>query len=145
MTYGQSKFVASPGIEASYLFNSYLGINLGFGLYIQNPDYLQVSSIIHEASAGFYSANIGLSSYLYKSEIHSVGIITGMKFYYGPDYRKLLYYEEGAYNIYYDGASLKPEYGLDLGVFYTYKYLSLLAKWDFARNRFRIGFGYIFK
>lgn len=144
VTYGQSKFVASPGFEAGYFFNPYLGINLGVGFYIQNPDFLQLTSIIHEASGGFYSGNIGYSGYLYQSEIHSIGIITGFKFYYGPDYRKLRYYEEGSYYIYYDSASLKMDYGLDMGVFYTHKKISLLAKWDFARNRFRIGLGYVF-
>jgi len=145
LTYSHSKYIYSPGIEACYLFRDRLGVNLGLGVYFQNPDHTKLTNITHEASFGFYNLNLGASAYLFKSELHSIGLITGFKLYYGPDYRKLRYYEEGDYYIYFDSSSLQPDYGLDLGIFYNYKKLSLLGKWDFARNRFRVGIGYRFK
>lgn len=145
LTYGHSKFVASPGIEASYLFKSYLGMHLGVDMYIQNPDLIRVSSIIHESKINFYSANLGLSGQVLNAADHKVGLIGGMKMYYGPDYHKLIYYEEGGYDIYFDAATLKPKYGLDIGIYYVYKKISLLAKYDFAWNRLRVGLGYRFR
>ncbi len=144
LTFAHSKYISSPGIEACYLFHPYLGVNLGVGVYIQNPDQSSLINIVHDASFGFYSANMGVSGYKFNFKNHSVGLIAGFKLYYGPDYRKLRYYEEGGYYIYYDASILEPDYGLDLGIFYVYKKFTLLSKWDFARNRFRIGLGYRF-
>jgi hypothetical protein len=145
LTYAHSKYIGSPGIEACYHFHPHLGVNLGLGIYIQNPDQESLTSITHHASFGFYCANVGVSTYFFKSENHSAGLIAGLKLYYGPDYRKFRYYEEGGYYIYFDASFLQPDYGLDLGIFYNYKKFTLLSKWDFARNRFRIGIGYRFK
>jgi len=144
LTYSQSKYIYSPGIEASYHFRERLGVNLGLGVYFQNPDQSKLTNITHEDSFGFYFLNAGVSGYLFKSEDHSIGLISGVKLYYGPDYRKLRYYEEGGYYIYFDASSLQPDYGLDLGIFYVYKKLTILSKWDFARNRFRLGIAYRF-
>jgi len=144
LTYGHSKYVMSPGIEACYLFRPHLGVNLGIAVYRQNPDHSLLTNITHNASFGLYSVNMGISGYLFRSENHSAGLITGFKLYHGPDYRKLRYYEEGDYYIYYDASSLRLDYGIDLGIFYVYKRFTLLGKWDFARNRVRIGFGYRF-
>ena len=144
LTYGHSKYVMSPGIEACYLFRPHLGVNLGVAVYIQNPDHSRVANITHNASFGVYNANMGISGYLFRSENHSAGLITGFKLYYGPNYRKLDYYEEGDYYIYYDASNHQPDFGIDLGIFYVYKRFTLLGKWDFARNRVRIGFGYRF-
>lgn len=145
LTYSHSKYVYSPGIEACYHFRDRLGVNLGLGVYYQNPDHSKITNITHQDSFGFYNVNLGASSYLFKSKVHSIGLIAGFKLYHGPDYKRLRYYEEGAYYIYYDASALQPDYGLDLGIYYNYKKLSLLSKWDFARNRFRIGIGYRFK
>jgi hypothetical protein len=143
-TYSQSKYIYSPGIEACYFFHDRLGINLGLGVYFQNPDHSRLTNITHEATFGFYNVNLGASTQLFKSDVHSFGLIAGFKFYYGPDYRKVYYYEEEAYYVYFDASSLQPDYGLDLGIFYIYRKFTLLGKWDFARNRFRVGIGYIF-
>ncbi len=145
LTFGHSKYIFSPGIEACYLFRPHLGVNLGISVYIQNPDLTRVSSVTHDASFGFYNANVGFSSYVFRFENHELGLITGLKLYYGPDYRKLRYYEEGGYDIYFDASSLQPDYGIDIGIFYIYKKFSLLGKWDSARNRFRAGIAYRFK
>jgi len=144
LTYSHSRFIYSPGVEASYHFRERLGINLGLGVYFQNPDHSRLTNIVHVASFGFYTLNMGISAYLLKLDYHSIGLISGFKLYYGPDYRKLRYYEYEEYYIYFDASSLQPDYGLDLGLFYIYKRLTLLGKWDFARNHFRVGIGYRF-
>lgn len=144
LTYGHSKYVGSPGIEACYLFRPRIGVNLGAGFYFQNPDHSRLTNITHEAGTGFYSANIGLSGYIYDFNDHSAGMILGFKLYYGPDYRKLRYYEEGGYYLYFDASFLHPDYGLDFGIFYAYRRFSLIGKFDLARNRFRLGIGYRF-
>ena len=144
LTYGHSKYVFSPGLEACYFFLPYLGVNLGVSVYIQNPDYSRLTGITHDASFGFSSVNVGYSVNVFRSENHAAGLIAGFKLYYGPDYRKLRYYEEGGYYIYYDASSLETDYGIDTGIFYLYKKYTLLGKWDFVRNRFRLGIGYRF-
>lgn len=144
LTYGHSKYIFSPGIEACYLFRPHLGLNLGVSFYKQNPDHSRVTNITHDDSFGFYNANMGVSGYLFRFKNHSIGLIAGFKLYYGPDYRILRYYEEGGYYIYFDASTLQPDYGIDLGIFYIYKKITLLSKWDFARNRLRIGIGYRF-
>lgn len=143
-TCGHSRYISSPGLEASYLFSSRFGLDLGLGMYIQNPDHLQLTGIIHSARFGFYQANFGLSGYVYKKNLHRVGLNAGVKIYYGPDYRLLRYDPIRNENIYFDGSSLQPDYGLDLGIYYVYKRITVLCKWDFARNRFRAGLGYKF-
>lgn len=144
ISYAHSKFIGSPGMEACYLFHPHLGVNLGLAVYIQNPDHSKLTNITHDATFGFYSANTGVSAYVFQSEDHSLGLIAGFKLYYGPDYRKFRYYEDGDYYIYFDASSLQPDYGLDLGIFYRFKKYTLLGKWDFARKRFRVGIGYRF-
>ena len=144
LTYGHSKYVYSPGAEACYQFRPYLGINLGISVYLQYPDLSRVTNITHNSTFNFHNANLGLSGYVFRSENHSAGVIAGFKLYYGPDYRKLTWYGDGGYYIYHDASFLYPDYGPDLGLFYNYRKLSLLGKWDFARNRFRLGIGYRF-
>lgn len=144
MTMGYSRFVLSPGLEASYHFYPRLGINLGAGFYLQDPDYERLINVTHDYRGGFYYANVGYSGYIVSSEHHSAGLIAGFRLWYGPDYRKLRYYKDGGYHIYFDASTLRPDYGLDLGLFYIWKDYSLLAKWDLARKRFRVGIGYRF-
>jgi hypothetical protein len=145
LSYGHSKYVSSPGSEAAWLFRDRVGINIGVGFYYQYPDHSRVTSITHDASFGFYCANVGLAAKLFTHQEHSAGLIAGFKLYYGPDYRKLRYYEEGGYNIWFDASALQPDYGPDIGAFYSFRKYSFLVKWDFARNRFRIGLGYRFR
>lgn len=145
LTFGQSKFIFSPGIEACYLFHPRIGVNGGISLYIQDPDHIRVTNITHNPSINFYNANVGLSGYLFRFENQSIGLIAGFKLYYGPDFRRLHYYKEGGYYIYFDASSLKVDYGPDIGIFYSYKKFNFLAKWDFVRNRLRVGVGYRFK
>jgi len=144
VTSGYSKYMVTPGIEACYLFRPQLGINLGISTYLQYPDHSCITNITHNAPFGFFNANLGFSGYFLKLDNHRAGLITGFRIYYGPDYRKLRYYDEGGYYIYYDASSLQIDYGLDLGIYYIYKKVSLLCKWDFARNRIRVGIGYRF-
>lgn len=142
LTYGHSKYVGSPGIEACYLFRPRIGVNLGVSFFFQNPDHSRLTNITHDAGFGFYNANAGLAGYVFNSGNHFVGLIAGFKLYYGPDYRKLRFYEEGGYYLYFDASFLHPDYGLDIGLFYAYRKFTLLGKFDLARNRFRLGIGY---
>ena len=45
LTYGQSKFVYSPGIEAIYKFSPSFGIQLGLAFFYQNYQEHQVVNI----------------------------------------------------------------------------------------------------
>lgn len=144
LTYGYSKYIQSPGVEACYLFRPHIGIHAGLSCYIQYPDENRVTNIFHTGTTGIYNANIDYAGYIFRSQKHTVGFMAGFKIYFGPDYRKLIYDEEGEYYIYYDASSRLPDYGLDLGLFYRFKRVSILGKLDFARNRFRIGIGYSF-
>lgn len=39
ITYGESRFVHSPGIEGNYLFNKYIGVQIGVSVYFK--DYIK--------------------------------------------------------------------------------------------------------
>lgn len=144
ISFSQTKYVSSPGLEACYQFHPRVGLNAGISTYFQYPEPGRITSQRHEAGFGFYSANLGFSGSLFRVGKHGLGLIAGFKLYYGPDFRKLHYYTDREYYIYYDASSFKPDYGLDTGIFYSFGRLSLLGKFDFARNRVRIGFGYRF-
>lgn len=145
LSYGQSKYVSSPGLEACYQFRHRFGLNVGLAAYMQYPENSRITNRTFEADLGFYSANLGVSGYLFRREKHGLGLIAGFKLWYGPDYRKLRYYEDDDYYIYFDASSLWPDYGLDIGIFYTCGRYAFLGKFDFARNRFRLGIGYRFR
>lgn len=145
ITYSQSKFVYSPGIEINYLPIDRLGINIGVGAYIQAPDKDQIINKTHDSNFSYYNANIGLCSNIVHFEKSSLGSTVGLKVYYGPDFRKLHYYNQGGYYIYFDQSFYRPEFGLDLGLSYSMRKISFLAKFDFARRRIRVGIGYVFR
>lgn len=144
LTFGHSKFIASPGIEASYSFKPGIGCYAGVDIYLQNPDPVRLNSMIHESRLNFYSANLGLSGRFFNSGHLAAGLLGGVKMYQGPDYQELIYYEEGGYSIYFDASTLKPDFGIDIGGYISYRKVSVLSKYDFARKRFRIGLGYSF-
>ena len=143
-TYGHSKFLYSPGIEANYFINEHLGFQVAVNGYFQlyNPE--RIVNVSNKDFFNFYNANIGLCSYLFKIEDNNLGITAGFKIYYGPKYEVLHYYKAGGYNIYFDSFNLSPEYGVDLGLFYVYKNISTIIKFDTARNTVRIGIGVFF-
>jgi hypothetical protein len=145
ITYGQSKFVYSPGIEANYSFNRYIGIQAGVNGYFQIYDTKQIVNITENILFDFYNTNLGLCTHIIYKEKHKLGLTAGLKGYYGPEYDVLHYYKDGGYNIYYDSWDLEFSYGVDIGIFYTYKRFSTILKFDTARNKLRLGIGYALK
>ena len=145
ITYSQSKFLYCPGLETNYSIFDRLGINVAVGSYIQSPKKNQITNKEHDSNFSFYDANIGVCSNLFHPGNSSFGTILGVKVYYGPDFRKLHYYKQGGYYIYYDQSFYRPEFGLDIGLYYVFRRISFLTKFDFARNRFRLGIGYMIK
>lgn len=144
LTYGQSKFLYSPGVEYSYFFTKHIGIQAGVNTYFQNYNANQIVNSSEDYTFNFSDANLSVSSYILSKKKHRLGTSLGVKVYYSPNYRKLTYYHEGGYNIYYDSFILNPVFGVDLGMFYTYKKLSAIFKYDTARGRVRLGAGYTF-
>jgi hypothetical protein len=143
-TYGHSKFMLSPGIEANYMLNNKIGLQMGAGSYIQVLNTNKISSTTADDVFNLYNANLGICTYVYKKNDERIGFTSGLKVYYGPDYKPLQYYKEEGYYIYYDSSLFKIDYGLDFGIFYVKDKLSFLLKFDTARNKFRIGLGYSF-
>ena len=144
LSLGHSRYLLTPGLDFSYQFKPRLGFNLGLAMYIQQPDHLQLSNQSFEARTGFHQANLGLSAYFFQNAEHGLGLIAGYKLYYGPDYRILHFDARSQKQIYFDASILKPESGLDMGIFYRYRKCSILIKFDLARKRARIGCSYLF-
>jgi hypothetical protein len=144
LSYGQSVFMYSPGIEANLFFNKYIGLQLGVNTYFQTYDRKKIVNVSDDYSFNFYNANINICAYILVKSKHKIGVTTGFKTYYGPEYEVLHYYNHGGYNIYFDSSELRPSYGIDLGLFYLFKRASAILKYDTARNKFRIGIGYSF-
>lgn len=145
VTYTHSKYLHSPGIESNYFFNNYFGVQLGASVYFQKYEQNEITNYCEDYSFKFYNANLGLAVNIINSEKHNFGITSGFKIYYGPDFKPLHYYKKEHYMIYYDASGFQPTYGLDLGMFYNFKHLTTLLKFDTARNQLRIGVGYTFK
>ncbi len=141
MSYGQSKFLYAPGIEANFTIYEDLGIQVGVASYIQDYKREQIINVTDDYKFNFYNANLGISYHIKINKNHSLLMHMGTKFYYGPNFEVLHHYKEGGYNIYFDSSGLRPKYGIDLGCSYSYKRWSILLKYDTARSNFRIGIG----
>lgn len=144
LTYGQSKFVYSPGIEAIYKFSPSFGIQLGLAFFYQNYQEYQVVNISKFGVFNLYNGNLGGSYSLLKKGNHTVSVNAGGKFYYGPEFDFLHYYNNGNYKIYFDSAPYRFVFGMDFGICHQFKRCSYLLKFDTARNKFRLGLGYTF-
>ncbi|MDG1518639.1 MAG: hypothetical protein P8Q42_11475 [Flavobacteriales bacterium] len=144
LTYGQSKFVYSPGIEAIYKFSPSFGIQLGLAFFYQNYQEYQVVNISKFGVFNLYNGNLGGSYSLFKKGNHTVSVNAGGKFYYGPEFDFLHYYNNGNYKIYFDSAPYRFVFGMDFGICHQFKRCSYLLKFDTARNKFRLGLGYTF-
>lgn len=146
LTYGHTKFIASPGIESALFFHKNVGFQLGINTYGRIVKEAQMANLLFKSNFSFYGFNIGPATEFKIKENHTLGGSVGFKIYYGPDYRFLKYYEEGGYNIYFDAANtLRPEYSVDFGLYYSYKMLSTLVKYDTARDNWRVGIGVRFE
>lgn len=144
LTYGQSKFVYSPGIEAIYKFSPSFGIQLGLAFFYQNYQEYQVVNISKFGVFNLYNGNLGGSYSLLKKGNHTVSVNAGGKFYYGPEFDFLHYYNNGNYKIYFDSAPYRFVFGMDFGICHQFKRCSYLLKFDTTRNKLRLGLGYTF-
>ena len=139
LTYGQSKFLYSPGMEFNYLLNKKTGVQIGVSTYILDYQPENIVNISDDKKFNFYNANIGISQNLINKKLHQIGVYTGFKMYYGPDFKILHYYNNP---IYFDRSELRLEYGSDFGIYYSYKRITTLLKFDTAREKWRFGFGF---
>lgn len=152
LTYGQSAFLYSPGVEFNFFLNKKVGLQLGFNTYIldYNPKRIvnisgsSLSNISPDHKFNFYNANIGICRNIFSNTNYKLGATLGLKFYYGPDFQPLYYFKEEDYYIYFDSSDLEAEYGIDFGLFYTYKRVTALLKFDNARRKLRFGIGFTF-
>lgn len=142
LTYSEGQFMHTPGIEGSYYFNQHIGIQLGTSIYFRDLDQNKISNISKFDDANFYSLNLNACTYLIHSDQHSLGVSSGIKVNYGPNYQLL--YKNDEYQIYFDAAEYRAEYSLDIGLTYRYKKLASLIKFDVARKNFTFGLGYSF-
>lgn len=146
LSYSQSPFVYSPGVEYAHFFGKR---NIGIQAAI-NPAFIDIEPE-RVSNAGtlanfqlFHNFNLGICAKLLSEGKQTLGASLGAKVYYGSDYRVLDYYETGGYNIYYDFYESQPAIGYDFGLFYNYDRLSALFKYDTACGRIRLGIGYNF-
>ena len=144
LTYGQSTFMYSPGVEANFFFNRYIGLQLGANTYFHRYDENRIVNVSDKNLFDFYNANLNICSYPIFGSKQKMGITIGFKYYYGPEYDILHYYKNDGYNIYFDSSGFSSDYGIDFGIFYLFKRLSIISKFDTARNKLRIGIGYAF-
>jgi len=144
LSYGQSKFLYSPGVEFNLFFNNNFGFQIGANTYFQNYDSSQVVNSTDSYSFNFHNTNLGACYRFKYKDNHVFSFSTGVKMYYGANFEFLYFYEQGGYPIYYDSSELRPHFGVDLGISYSYKRISTLIKFDTARERFRFGIGYYF-
>ena len=143
LTYGQSKFIYSPGIEYAFFFNKHIGLQGALGFYIQHVDLERVVNESYKAYP-FYNANLGLCSYVLKRDDFQVVANVGVKMYHGSNFHRLHYYEGGGYYIYYDSFDNELVYGVDMGMSFNYGKMSCLLKYDTAYRQVRIGLGFSF-
>lgn len=145
LTYGQSEFIYSPGLEYAFFFNRHIGLQGAVSLYVQDADPERVVNVNEDHKAyPFYNANLGVCSYVLKRDDFQVAVNLGVKMYHGSDFHRLHYYEDGGYYIYYDSFDNTLVYGVDMGMSFSYKKMSCLLKYDTAYRKVRIGLGFSF-
>lgn len=144
LTYGQSTFLYSPGVEFNFFFKKYIGFQIGASTYFEDYNSNKIVNKSSKDLFNFHNANIGLCSNILTKKNSKLGLTLGFKIYYGPEYKHLHYYKDEGYYIYFDASELRPAYGVDFGLFYSYKRITGLLKFDTARKNFRFGFGYTF-
>ena len=142
LTYGQSIFLYSPGVEFNSFVNKRIGFQLGINTYILDYNPKKIINISDYNTFNFYNANIGLCSNILNNKKYKLGVVLGFKAYYGPEFKPIHYYKDEY--IYFDSSELRPTYGVDFGFFYTYKRITGLLKFDTARKKLRVGFGFTF-
>lgn len=132
----------NPGLETGLFFHENFGIQLGVASFFRLVKKEKLSNLQIPGVAGFSNFNIGPSFIFSINEFHKIGFTTGFKIYYSPWYKKLAYFEDGDYWVFYDASHLsRPNYGLDLGFNYSYKRFTAILKYDTARHWIKIGAG----
>jgi hypothetical protein len=144
LTYGQSTFLYSPGIEFNSFINDRIGYQLGINTYILDYNPNQIVNTTDKNKFNFYNANIGLCGNILNKNKFRLGVTLGLKIYYGPEFKTLHYFKDEDYYIYFDSSGFRPKYGVDFGFFYSYRKITALLKYDTARRKLRFGLGYIF-
>ena len=144
ITYSQSKFIYSPGLEVNYFFRPKLGLNFGLNSYIMNYDPNQVVNITDNYFFNLYNINIGVCGILLENDKFKIGYSLGGKLYYGPIFKPLHYFENGGYYIFYDSSEFMPDFGIDMGILYYIKKYITGIKYDTARGKIRIVAGLSF-
>ena len=144
VTYGSSSFMHHPGIEACFPIWRQYNMQLGIAGYIRYGDKQQFANFSDRRVFNFHSANLGINRVVYSHGDHSLGLYVGSLLHYGPHFILLYQSEVPEENIYFDGAHYIPRLALDLGLYYKFKKLSVIAKGDTRRRIIRIGVGYSF-
>ena len=139
VTYSQADFILAPGLEINYLFYNKLGLQLGASTYFldYNPNQLVNQSGQTDYYRSFYNSNFGLCGILFNYKKVKIGWTAGWKMYYGPNFRRLYFYEKGDYYIYSDSSGGKFDHGIDMGVLLYAKKHVLGIKYDTARGQIR--------
>ena len=144
LTYGESTFLYSPGVEFNSFINNHTGFQLGINTYFLDYDPNQIVNTTDVTKFNFYNANIGVCSNIVNKNRYKIGVAFGIKMYYGPEFTTLHYYRDENYYIYFDSSGFRPKFGLDFGFFYSYRKITTIFKYDTARGKLRFGLGYIF-
>jgi hypothetical protein len=102
----------------------------------------RIANQLYPSNFFFYNFNMGPSTEFKINEKHSLGAGVGVIIYYGPDYKFLHHYVDGDYDIYFDASNkFRPDMGADFSIFYAYKRISALVKFDLARKNWHVGYG----
>ena len=131
-------------LRVTIFFNKYIGFQIGVNSSIQNYEKSKIVNISDDYRFNFNSANVGICHTFLNQEAHKIGLAIGFKVYYGPDFIPLHYYKDGGYYIYYTSSRFQTTYGADFGLFYVFKRISGILKFDTARRNIRVGIGYAF-
>ena len=146
LTYSQSKFLFSPGLEANYFFHPKLGVQAGISSYFLDYQPKQLVNLSTQLNYffHFYNLNVGLCGVVRNFEKFKIVWTLGWKMYFGPNFQPLHFYESEGYYIYYDYANGKFNHGLDVGLLSYIDQYIFGIKFDTARNSFRILLGWSF-
>jgi hypothetical protein len=144
LSYSQSKFIYSPGLEISHFISPKIGIEFGINTYFINYQSDQLVNITDNYLFNIYNLNIGICGKITNNEKIKVDGTIGAKVYYGPEFTPLHYFESEDYYIYYDSSEFRPDLGIDVGLICHIKKYLTGVKYDTARNKLRLLVGYSF-
>ena len=145
LTYNQSYFTYSPGIELGYSLESGWGIQAGLNAQFSYPDEEQlVQPFDGQHLEMLHDVNLNISRHLLEEDAHRFGVSIGVKAYLGSKYEVIYYDANTDYSVYSNPDDAIVLFGADFGLAYSYKKLSFLLKYDTALNKVRFGIGCYF-